>query len=367
MRILIVDTLYPDFLKSLSFDPNGTYEGELQKVLDRKFGTADFYSRNLKALGWDAVDVIANHDELQTKWCDENNQISGLRAQNKVLAQIQQSKPDVIFVQDLSFFNTDLMEHIGSRCLIAGQLSCPWPGDERVKQFDILYSSFPHYVPRIEALGVRAIYNPLAFESSVLDIFDWRASVEMAKSDRLPPRIHDCVFIGGVGNPSHWKYGMEVLETVAREIPTFKWWGYGIETLPVDSMLRQKYQGSAFGLDMYSILLQSKIALCRHGEVAEGYTNAMRVYESTGCGALMLTEESKNIWDLFSVNEVATYLTPAHAVEKIKYYLANEEERSYVAANGQARCLRDHTYAIRMKRVSDVLTEMLVGQNSAAV
>lgn len=356
-KIVIVDTYYPDFLKTLPFDSSSTYEVELRKVLERSFGTADFYSRNLKVLGWDAVDIIANCEPLQRMWHlpDERPLIS---LQAITAEQLIEHRPDVIFLQDLN-----LVTHVpySFRSLLAGQLSCPWPGDETVGKFDVLYTSFHHYVSRIEKLGVRAVFNPLAFEPSVLDwVFPDTFPVIPTDSKNMKyERIHDCVFIGGVGNPSHWRYGMEVLETVAREIPTFKWWGYGIETLPANSVLRAKYQGQAFGLDMYEILLQTKICLNRHGEVAQGYANNMRMFESTGCGAMLLTEHAPNLSDYFSFEEAVGYATPNDAVQKIRYYLSHDEERQWIADHGQKRTLRDHTYAQRMKVVSETLKEML--------
>jgi hypothetical protein len=80
---------------------------------------------------------------------------------------------------------------------------------------------FPHYVEQFANLGVRAVFNPLGFDPIVL-----QRTLEPKERDI------DVSFVGGVGNPSHWKYGMEVLNAVAEAIPTFKWWGYGVETLP---------------------------------------------------------------------------------------------------------------------------------------
>jgi hypothetical protein len=331
-KILLIDTIYPDFIRSLPFDPHSTYDVELRKVLDRQFGTSDFFSRNLKALGWDAVDFIANYYELQLMWNKEN----------KGSNIIDKFQPDVLFLQDLSVaWSADRRPAI-----VAAQVSCAFD-DERAKQCDIIFTSLPTHVPRIEALGVKAQYLPLAFEPRVLEGFPHRE------------RIHDVVFIGGVGNPSHWKAGMEVLEHVAREIPTFKWWGYGVATLPADSALRGRYQGQAWGRDMYDILLQSKICLNRHGEVAQGYANNMRMYEATGCGAMLLTDNALNLEGLFAGHEVVSYSNASEAVDFIKFYLVNIGWRENIASYGQARTLRDHTYAQRMKVVSETLKRML--------
>ena len=47
---------------------------------------------------------------------------------------------------------------------------------------------------------------------------------------------------------------------------------------------------------------------------------------------------------------------PEHdLVEKIRYYLAHEEERSAIAHAGQERTLKDHTYLQRMKELEQII------------
>lgn len=325
MKILIVDTYYPQFLDSWQFGTKPP-EAELEELLHFSFGTGDFYSRNLRALGWEAEDYIANSDRLR--------------------GTLRMTDPDVIFMQDLSI---DPPVSAEGR-ILAGQCSCPMPPESKLRRYDVIFTSFPHYVKRFLEMGIRAVYNPLAFDPIVL---------ERAVCPR--ERIYDCVFIGGVGAPSHWRRGMEVLETVAREIPSFLWWGYGIETLSTNSPLRPKYRGPAWGLDMYKILLQSKICINRHGEVAEGYANNMRMFEATGCGAMLLTEDTPNLDDFFDFDEVKRYTTPENAVRSIRDQLERDWPIPAVNLhkNGQARTLRDHTYARRMQTISETLKGML--------
>lgn len=328
-KILIVDTYYPQFLESLPFDPNSSYEVELRKVLDRSFGTADFYSNNLRALGWQAVDLIANHDGLQELYARERRSYD----------------PDVIFMQDLSIEPPVSTE---GRILV-GQCSCPMPPEQNLRRYDVIFSSFPHYIDRFERMGIKAVYNPLAFDPIVIE----RAGGPVTE------RPYDCVFIGGVGDPSHWRQGMQTLEAIASEIPTFKWWGYGVDTLPRQSALRDKYQGEAWGLDMYRILLSSKIVINRHGEVAQGYANNMRMFEATGCGAMLVTERAPNLSNFFTGNEAVAYDSPLHAAALIRRYLENNNDREFIAEQGQKRTLRDHTYNQRMKTASETLKAML--------
>lgn len=356
MRILIVDTCYPGFLKSLPFDPASTYQSELNRVTQRCFGTFDAYSRNLAVLGWETMDAIANHAALQELWAQEN---LGWYGGDRLEAQVHAFQPDVVFMQDLSLdppcgpkgYRPKGLD----RPILAGQCSCPWPGDDRVRQYDVIFTSFPHYIPRITCLGVKAVYNPLAFDVSVL-----------SRCRKFYERPHDVVFIGGVGAPSHWKRGMEALNAVAESIPTFKWWGYGADLLPPDSVLRQKYQGEAWGVDMYEIMLQAKIVLNRHGEVAEGYANNMRLFEATGCGAMLLTETAPNISQFFDETECLTYRFPDEAPAVIQWSLENSRETELIAKKGQLRTLRDHSYALRMRTVSEALKGMIDGSGNVS-
>lgn len=321
-KILIADSLYPEFLGSWKFG-GGTPEEERDRLLEFSFGTSNFYSRSLRALGWEAEDYIMKCEPLR--------------------GTLRMTDPDVVFMQDLSMAPPVSTKNR----ILAGQCSCALPPEDKLRDYDVIFTSLPNHVDRLEKMGIRAVYLPLAFDPIVLD-----------RVGPLPTeRIHDVVFVGGVGR--HWKRGNAVLEAVAQEIPTFQWFGYGLDSLRPDSPLRAKYRGPAFGLDYYRILLQSKIAVCRHGEVAEGFANCLKLYEYTGCGSLLLTEAASNLSELFRADQFVPYSSAADAVFHIKYYLAHDEERNRIAANGQQRTLRDHTYQSRMQTVSEVLTGML--------
>lgn len=357
MRIALIDTAYPAFLNSLAFDESSTYEQQLRHVLSLQFGTSDFFSRNLRALGHECVDILGNYEPLQRMWARENswddvqipdNESGRFRLKEIALHQIEKFKPDILFLQDFSFFDEGLLRVLSDEYLLAGQLSCPWPGDGRVSKAACIFSSFPHYIKRFESLGVRAVYLPLAFEPSV-------------REGPQPERDIDISLVGGVGRESHWKYGTDVLEAVAAAFPErFHWYGYGLDNLPASSALRACYRGQAWGRQMYDVYRRSRIGITRHGEVANGFTNNLRVYEVTGSGALLMTEESPNLRGLFPEGTAVSYSSAADLCQKIDHFLSNENARETMAAWGQNHTLAHHTYAQRMKVVSDVLQEILV-------
>ncbi len=84
----------------------------------------------------------------------------------------------------------------------------------------------------------------------------------------------------------------------------------------------------------------------------------LRLFEGTGCGALVLTDSTANgLPELFDAGrELVVYHDNQDLLEKIDYYLAHEDERARIAQAGQRRTLTDHTYARRAQTLSDLMT-----------
>jgi spore maturation protein CgeB len=55
--------------------------------------------------------------------------------------------------------------------------------------------------------------------------------------------------------------------------------------------------------------------------------------------------------------DVATYSSTRDCIEKIAYFLAHPAERERIAAAGQQRTLRDHTFLRRVSRICEVIDE----------
>ena len=130
MRIAIVDTYYPEFIAANPLQ-GGTYAEELQRILECRFGTFDAYSRGLRALGHEVIDIIANHGSLQKLWADENKIGSSL---GWAIAshQILRFAPDVVFLQDLSVFPLSTLVGLKTLYTLAGQCSCRFDDEEKL-------------------------------------------------------------------------------------------------------------------------------------------------------------------------------------------------------------------------------------------
>lgn len=379
MKIAIVDPYYPAFLAAtyraspeLAQRP---YADQLQALLEACFGTSDFYSRHLRSLGCDAIDVIGNCMPLQAKWARD----SGLRISTLMrvpagihripllgrwlaglpglldvaMAQVRSFKPDVLYCQNLSFFPparlAALRDHVG---LVVGQIASPLPPPAYIAGYDLILTSFPHFVPRLRAMGVGSEYFRIGFDTRVLERIGTVA------------KDIDVSFVGGISR--HHDKAVPLLEALARQTP-IQFFGYGAQSLDARSPIAGRHRGEAWGLDMYRTLARSRVTLNRHINVAENHANNMRLYEATGTGAMLLTDDKDNLGELFDVGrEVVSYRTADEAVALIRHYSENPDEAAAIARAGQQRTLREHTYAKRMEELVPILSRWLASKGRTA-
>jgi hypothetical protein len=76
LKFLILNTDYPEFLRWLYARHQGLenfpYKEQMWVWIESLFGMADCYSKNLKKLDHEAIDIIANHEPIQKQWAIEN-------------------------------------------------------------------------------------------------------------------------------------------------------------------------------------------------------------------------------------------------------------------------------------------------------
>lgn len=353
--ILFVGTDYPAFLDHHYRQSPGLSEAgyaiQLASLMATFFGDSDFYSRGMHFHGWRAADLIANCQPLQEAWAREHS----FRGQGlAILAeQIRRERPDVVYFQNLSLATEAFLAEIRPFVrILAGQIASPVPPQAHLGGLDILFSSFPHFVEQWRREGRCAYWQPLAFDRRILP--------------QLGPRNPTIPFsfVGGI-SPDHGK-SIQALETIAAGTP-LQVWGYGAGILPPDSRLRATHHGEVWGLEMFRTLRASRLTLNRHIDVAGAYANNMRLFEATGCGAMLITDHKDNLQDLFRIGEeVVAYRSPEECVSLVQYYLHHSEEAAAIAEAGQQRTLRDHSYTRRMEQTAEILARHLRYRSPAA-
>jgi hypothetical protein len=350
MRVLVVDTCYPAFLEAHYGRMRGLderpYAEQWQALMATFFGTADAYSHYLGELGHEAHEVVVNCEPLQRAWARERG-FKGLSSEETLLRQVEDFRPDVVYLQNLYVLDDATMVALrGSGAFVAGQIASAAPPDKRLRMFDLLLTSFPHFVERFRTAGVASEYFRIGFDPRVLE--------HVAGT----PRDHDVVFVGTLNGLRH-RRGNRAIARTARVLP-LEVWGHDLRGWPPWSPLRRRYNGEAWGLEMFRVLAGSRVVLNRHIAQARDYANNMRLYETTGVGSLLVTDAKRNLADLFEPGrEVLSYRDTGELVAQARHALADEEMRRDVAAAGQARTLREHTYSVRMRELADILEDHL--------
>ncbi len=379
MKFLIIDTYYPAFLNTFyGRHPDLTgypFEQQWRLLMDQCFGTADFYSYNLNKLGHEATEVVANCEPLQLK-CAKEQGIElaepGWRVGIKkgflpwpqrvqstdwvytvLQAQVRHHRPDVLFIQNMNSTSSAFLQEIRPYVkLIVGQIACPISPAANFRPYDLILSSFPHFVEQFHREGLASEYFNLGFEPRLL-----------AHLKKDEPQ-YQTVFVGGLTAQHMGR--IRLLSQIATAHPV-DLWGYGIDTLEPKLPLHASYHGQAWGLDMYNILYNSNIALNNHLNIAGRFANNMRLYEATGVGTFLITDYKDNLHTLFEPgSEVIAYNSAEECVELVTYYLAHEEERQAIARAGQQRTLREHSYLHRMQELVNFIERQLHNSGRAA-
>lgn len=373
--ILLIDSYYRAVIETLGLaspdQPELHYEQSLSELLDFGFGTGGAYVRNLREAGWRADIVIPNALGLQTMWARENgvrrplsrgwkyaphlSRIPGARdilhrfphVHGLVMQQVKKIKPDVVMVQDINLVPPGLAKEIRRHTsLLVGEIASPLPPKPFLLSYDLIVSALPSVVEQARQWDIASRGIPLAFDHK------W-ATISPASS-----RPIDAIFIGSFSRLQ--PVTAPLLRAVADRVPGLRIYGPASDRVLEDAGLASFHHGPAWGRDMFELLGQSKLVINRHGAVAGPYAVNMRMFESTGSGALLVTEAKQNLRDLFEPDrEVLAYHSQQEAAELAAAVLADPARLDAIARAGQQRTLNEHTYAHRAEALIDVIEETL--------
>jgi spore maturation protein CgeB len=375
MRFLYLTTYYDSFLRQFYGDrpalSQQSYEAQRRALLTESFGWADFWSRALTPRGYEASELIVNAEPMQQAWGREHG-IGGASARAIAIHQVREFAPDVIWfdAHDMQLLQA-LRDDVPSVRLLMG-----WTGSwvsPRVdwRRFDLVFSCAPEAVETLERGGIPARHIRHAFDPSV------------GESIGDQPKQVDVVFVGQVIPAPSFHGRRETLlrtlldrgvdltiHTLPAPRPSLRskaerWLrGFKHHAVPYpwagQGRFAEAMQPPLFGRAMYRKLRQARIALNIHADSSPRFASNMRLFETTGVGTCLVTDWRPNMGELFEDGrEVVTYRNAQECAENIAWLLAHAEERERIAAAGQARCLRDHTFSVRAGELDHIVQEEL--------
>lgn len=366
MRILILDTIYDNFLRDLYAAHPGLdtrpYVEQIDAIAETCFPCGLTWRTPFQRRNHEVFYVAANNAPSQVRWCQENNRIDLVgqsveyygfgfyqlriaRPRMWYLAiaqeQVKAFRPDIVLCPYLYTFDSEFLNAVaGSYGRAVGQHAAALPRCD-LTRYDLIVSSLPNQVEYFRELGIRAELLPLAFDPAI------------AAKLGAQPLEHDVTFLGQI--TADHRYRAEHFRTLSRLVDIEFWGDADWEGRPPDSAHWHAHP-ALWGFDMYRTLARSRIVLNHHLDAAGPYANNLRLYEATGVGSLLLTDYKANLSSYFVVGEeVIAYQDVADCVSQIRALLGDEDRRRRIAAAGQQRVLRDHTYDHRAGRLLDML------------
>jgi spore maturation protein CgeB len=170
----------------------------------------------------------------------------------------------------------------------------------------------------------------------------------------MQDRDIDIIFIGGqhVGK-------LALLATVKRAFGQ-KFRLHGLTTLKTNLYFNLRYGWPGWvrplAFDQYVPLYQrSKIGINLHNRGK--YTlGSYRLFDLPGNGVMQISDGDEYLNEFFRVDEeIVGYVNSDDLIDKIRYYLAHDDERRAIALRGHERVMKDHRFAHRMRQAGDLI------------
>ncbi|TAL67202.1 MAG: hypothetical protein EPN88_07600 [Bacteroidetes bacterium] len=394
IKLLSISSTYSGYLESFYKKHTDTslltYNQHYSLLINETTEFAGAYTRNFRKLGIDATCVIANDTVLQNKWKSENNKT--LKENSDILfAQIESFKPDILWIENLNYTDNSwflkvrkvlisIKHIIAYHCAPYNKLTL-----DKLKNADFVITCTPGLKITLENEGIKTFLVYHGFDSDLLTRIE---------TNRKEP-VRNLVFSGSlVTGGSFHNSRIELIEKIILQNVGLSLYvtlenkykiiakqilyslselskKMGMEKLtdkiPVFEYGRSRVKGYSdyllksnntplYGIDMYNLFNTSKIVLNIHIGVAGDYAGNMRLFEVTGMGSCLLTDNKKNMSELFDVDkEVVVYDSPEDCIRKIKWLLENDEERIKIARAGQKKTLESHTVEARCKNIINII------------
>lgn len=225
---------------------------------------------------------------------------------------------------------------------------------ELAKAHDFFFTTVADMVPLYQNEGVRNAFHlmqgfqPEAYFPNGIPAVD-------AGGDHV-------LFTGRID--AHYRYRAVLLKAVLKTGVDLKWYGERVPLtfrtlgfhLRYRRVLRRHQGGKAFLKDFARAVARARIVLAMHKyrDLRMGFSN--RIWMILGCGGFYLGEAVTGQEEIFRPGmELETFSDRQEMIEKIRYYWDRPEERRRIAAAGQAKVLKHHTYAHRFREMFAVI------------
>jgi spore maturation protein CgeB len=394
--------MYSGFLRSFyrkyPDNKNLTYKDQYENILNETSEPIGSYTIMFNKHGIEAACIITNADFLQKRWQAENGYHS-ISNRLLVFEQVKKFNPDVLWIDSIDYFERKWIDLVRQSVpdikLIIGSHCAPYNLRmlENFKNLDFIFTCTPGLKLDLEKNNLKVFLVYHAFDPEVL--------IKINDVNSFPE--NDFIFSGSLykGGGFHDRR-IDLLENILKKNIDLKIYGnlekkcktrakqliyyifrllnflkmsrfinrfpillnqekYGENLVASNSkILTKAVSPPVFGMDMFRLIKKSKIILNIHGDIAGDYAGNVRLFEATGVGSCLLTDNKKNLSELFNIGkEIVVYNGVDDCIEKIRWLSENEVERKKIADAGQQRTLTSHSVEERCKSIINIISKEL--------
>ncbi len=293
-------------------------------------------------------------------------QIINFIIQEIIIRKIKRNNYDlIIFSDNLFFLNKTLIKNIKefstSKSVLLSGVSPKYYLNQAeincIPYFDIIFIS--EYGNEIEWRDLGA-QHVICLPLSAGNINTYQKIVKKYNKREK----YDIVFIGRLDGEYN-DYRLIILDfLISNGVDINIWtWYISEEFLLKYPLVKNQIRGSAYGTDMYRIYAQSKIVLNMHNptvwsgsslSTAQSGGN-MRLFEVPVTKTLQIADKCPRDW-FKDGDEIVLYKNNQDLLQKINYFIDNDEERERIAKNGYEKLVKEHQYKHRVKKIFEIVS-----------
>jgi hypothetical protein len=334
---------------------------QLELLLRDYFTWPPYVALRLRELGHDVEFVLANAPALNRAWAREY--APTLLDANEfeiVQERVRRVAPDILWIGPIFDYYGPKLHALRSFCKrVITWIAAPLRPFLDLTGIDCVLTSHHNLADAFRRSGLAAERMLPAFETNVL-----------AELGSTPSRDIGACFVGTVS----WAHAerLSKLARLVRQARVDMW----ILNPPLltKSLLRPKFyrslvpymrlrkhsRGEVFGVDMYRVLARARLSLNIHIGIAGGLAGNQRMFESTGMGALLVTDGKANLHEMFVPGEeVISFDSCDELIDIVKHFEGRERDAATIAQRGRDRTLREHSTLRRADELERIFMRYL--------
>lgn len=273
----------------------------------------------------------------------------GKDAMNKqVLEKVKNTKYDVVLFSLYTYqFIPDTIKEIGKYT----KTLCFFHDDTWRRDFSIYWAQYFDYFTTTDIYGEER-YKKIGLPNAIY--FPWGCNQHIYHKLDLP-KIYDVSFVGGYHPWREWLIKLLHKEGIQVEVFGTGWKNGHVEQ---DDMIRIFNQSkinlnlsNSASWDLIYMLSSPKAFINTLKSKKNSEQMKARHFEINGCGGFQLSYYVEGLEHNYEIGkEIAIYNNSEDLVDKVKYYLANEEERETIALAGYNRTITEYTFDKRFAK-----------------